>query len=155
MILNDASKIAMNEIKEIPEHYENIDIGENVVMPNHVHIVIYIHDQSGVRQAMTPTAQGGVYNMQPCRLQDIVGSYKSGVTRKVRKIKRLENFNWQRYYFDHIVRSERGLENISDYIRMNPAKWCEDIENELYFSGLNSSQRDKRAGNIYKKLLTI
>lgn len=144
MILNAAGKIAQNEIVNIPGHYENVEIGEYVVMPNHVHMVIYKYDLSGVRQAMTPT--------ECIRLQDVVGSYKSGVSREIRKINEYEDFKWQRYFHDHIVRTDRALENISDYIRMNPAKWAEDIENELYISGITEKMRTNKAKKFYINL---
>jgi REP element-mobilizing transposase RayT len=159
MILNEPGEIAKTDIAEIPGHYENIEIGENIVMPNHIHMVVYIYDSIGDRQAMPPTNEDKNCNGQVAtrtksiRLQDIVGSYKSGVTGKVRLIKGFEKFSWQRYYFDHIVRSERGLENISDYIRLNPAKWAEDIENELYLKDLNESKRKKEAEKFYKNLI--
>lgn len=176
MILNEAGKIAQNEIVNIPGHYENVEIGEYVVMPNHVHLVIYKYDLSGVRQAMTPTGSekgvgpNGVNKaIRPTgsddicvgqattptkniRLQDVVGSYKSGVSREIRKINKYEDFKWQRYFHDHIVRTDRALENISDYIRMNPAKWAEDIENELYFSGITEKMRTNKAKKFYNNL---
>ncbi|WP_114781292.1 transposase [Botryobacter ruber] len=34
---------------------------------------------------------------------------------------------WQRNYYEHIIRHERGYQNIADYIRHNPAKWKEDM----------------------------
>lgn len=177
MILNEAGKIAQYEIANIPGHYENVELGEYVVMPNHVHLVIYKYDLSGVRQAMTPTESEAGINpieaMTPAgseagispngineavratkntRLQDIVGSYKSGVSRELRKINGYEDFKWQRYFHDHVVRTDRGLENISDYIRMNPAKWAEDIENELYISGITEKMRTNKAKKFYINL---
>ncbi len=164
MILNEAGKVAMTDIADIPSHYDNIEMGENIVMPNHIHMVVYKYDSIGgtaknkicsgqacppenigVGQAATPT--------KSIRLQDIVGSYKSGVTRKIRLMNGFEKFGWQRYYFDHIVRSERGLENISDYIRLNPARWAQDIENKLYLKDFKESKRRKKAEEFYKKLI--
>jgi len=162
MILNEAGKITQNEIVNIPGHYENVELGECVVMPNHVHLVIYKYDLSGVRQAMTPT--GSEVGVRPnginkavratknIRLQDIVGSYKSGASREIRKINGYENFMWQRYFHDHIVRTDKALETISDYIRMNPAKWAEDIENELYISGITEKIRTNKAKKFYNNL---
>ena len=145
MILNEAGIIAQNEIVNIPTHYGNIEIGESIVMPNHIHMIIYIYNLSGVRQAMTPT--------KSIRLQDVVGSYKSGVTREIRKKDEFKNFNWQRYFHDHIVRNDRALENISDYIRLNPLKWAEDIENDLYIFGITEKIRRNKAEEFYKTLI--
>ena len=42
MILNDCGKIAKQIWEEIPQHYPNIELGEFVVMPDHVHGIIKI-----------------------------------------------------------------------------------------------------------------
>jgi REP element-mobilizing transposase RayT len=36
---------------------------------------------------------------------------------------------WQRGYYDHIVRDDRDLQRIREYIIDNPRKWAEDEEN--------------------------
>ena len=36
---------------------------------------------------------------------------------------------WQRGYFDHVVRDDRDLERIRDYIATNPLRWALDREN--------------------------
>ncbi len=144
MILTEAGIIAQNEIVNIPGHYINIKIGENIVMPNHVHMIVYIYELTGVGQATTPTKN--------IRLQDVVGSYKSGVSREVRKIHGYENYEWQRYFHDHIVRTDKALENISDYIRMNPSTWADDIENEVFISVLTEKTRTNKAKEFYKNL---
>jgi len=48
---------------------------------------------------------------------------------------------WQRNYYDHIIRNEKSLNKIQEYIRNNPAIWDNDIENP------------DRTGNIESKLL--
>ncbi|MBE2218828.1 MAG: transposase [Ignavibacteria bacterium] len=157
MILNEAGIIAQNEIVNIPGHYHNIEIGENIVMPNHIHMVAYIYDLMGVEQTVTPAvSESGVGQAatptKNIRLQDVIGSYKSGVTREIRKINGYENFKWQRYFHDHVVRTDRALENISDYIRLNPMKWAEDIENELYITGITDKTRTNKAKTFYRNL---
>lgn len=144
MILNAAGKIVQNEMINIATHYQNIEVGENIVMPNHVHMVVYIYELTGVRQVVTPTKR--------IRLQDVVGSYKSGASREIRKIKGCENFRWQRYYHDHIIRNDKALVNISQYIRLNPVNWAEDIENELYVMGITQKERTDKAKKFYKNL---
>lgn len=139
MKLNGAGIIAFDDIGDIPNHYEDINVGEFIVMPSHVHLVVYIYEMNSGRQAS--------------RLQDIVGSYKSGVSRKVRRLKEFENFRWQRYYFDHIVRGDNGLSNISDYIRINPLRWNEDIENLSFMESLTETERTKKAEKFYIDLI--
>ena len=36
---------------------------------------------------------------------------------------------WQRNYYEHIIRDERALNRIRQYIVDNPARWTEDKEN--------------------------
>lgn len=42
MVLNEIGKVADRFLREIPDHFQNVSIGEYVIMPNHVHIVIMI-----------------------------------------------------------------------------------------------------------------
>lgn len=64
---------------------------------------------------------------------DIVGAYKSLVANECLKI--FKNRNevmgklWQRNYYEHIIRSERELNQIGEYIISNPANWDSDSEN--------------------------
>jgi len=36
---------------------------------------------------------------------------------------------WQRNYHDHIIRNERELWAIREYVRQNPAHWPDDPDN--------------------------
>jgi len=36
---------------------------------------------------------------------------------------------WQRNYYEHIIRNERDLDRIRDYISANPSRWAQDDEN--------------------------
>ena len=38
-------------------------------------------------------------------------------------------FNWQHNYYEHIIRSDKDLNNIRDYIINNPTQWYKDEEN--------------------------
>jgi REP element-mobilizing transposase RayT len=37
---------------------------------------------------------------------------------------------WQRNYYEHIIRDERSLDLIREYIENNPWRWEEDPENQ-------------------------
>ena len=43
MKINDAGKMVDNVIKGMPERFDNIEIEEHIIMPNHCHIIIYIN----------------------------------------------------------------------------------------------------------------
>ncbi|HLG33542.1 MAG TPA: hypothetical protein VI757_01570 [Bacteroidia bacterium] len=46
MILNDVGKIADEYLQNIPDHFPHSEIGEYVVMPNHVHCILMLHKPS-------------------------------------------------------------------------------------------------------------
>ena len=38
---------------------------------------------------------------------------------------------WQRNYYEHIIRNDRDLQHITDYINANPLRWNDDDENPV------------------------
>jgi len=69
-------------------------------------------------------------------LGDIVGAFKSRVTVEyIRGVKTsgwppFRGRLWQRNYYEHIIRNERALNAIRQYIIENPRRWQMDRENE-------------------------
>jgi REP element-mobilizing transposase RayT len=61
-------------------------------------------------------------------LGQVIRAYKATVTRRIRK-KGEKEFTWQRNYFEHIIRSERTLNEIRQYIKENPTRWDLDRYN--------------------------
>jgi len=109
--LSENGKIAENEIMKIEQHYDCVFIDCFVIMPNHVHLIIIISNDSGRatgRASPSPT------------LGNVIGGYKSGVSR-------LCGFPvWQRSYHDHIIRDIDEHFKIAEYIKNNPATWLRD-----------------------------
>jgi len=58
-------------------------------------------------------------------LSTIICSYKSAVTRSIRKHHN-PIFAWQSRFFDHVIRIENSMANIQNYIIQNPANWKQD-----------------------------
>jgi REP element-mobilizing transposase RayT len=53
----------------------------------------------------------------------IIRGYKSSVTKQINIIRKLPGFAvWQRNYYEHIIRNEEDLHNITQYIKNNPKK---------------------------------
>lgn len=74
----------------------------------------------------------------PGALGAIVGNFKSVTTRRINKIRHLRGVSiWQRNYYEHIVRDERDLNRIREYITANPALWEMDRENVNCRAGAN------------------
>lgn len=50
--------------------------------------------------------------------------YKGRVAFEIHKIN--AGFSWQSRFYDHIIRDDKSLERITNYIKNNPAKWSDD-----------------------------
>lgn len=73
--------------------------------------------------------KGRPYKNNKPTLGNIIGTFKSITTNEyIRgvKIKKWPPFNhriWQRNYYEHIIRNEKSLNKIRQYIIDNPPKW--------------------------------
>jgi hypothetical protein len=64
-------------------------------------------------------------------LSDIIGSFKSAVTKTVREAVN-KDFYWQPRFYDRLIRNEKELYKIRMYIEQNPQKWEIEIEEDEY-----------------------
>jgi putative transposase len=122
IVLSEAGLIAATEMELVTSHYFNVLVDRFVIMPNHVHAIIVIEGPA----AFAPS------ELKPRRvavsLSTIVGSYKAGVTR-ICGIRGILNFQWQRRFHDHILRSNASVNSVRDYIDRNPQNWLNDPDN--------------------------
>jgi putative transposase len=129
MELNRYGETARNKWLEIPRHFENIRLDEFVIMPNHIHGIIVIENDTimvGNRHACSLPIK-----RQYQTIPIVIGSYKSAATREINMviIQNKNNFHWQKSFYDHIIRNESSLNRIREYINGNPRRWDMDIEN--------------------------
>ncbi|MAF14287.1 MAG: transposase [Parcubacteria group bacterium] len=125
MILNKYGKIAIKYLMKIPNFYTNVAIDEFVIIPNHIHIIIEIKSV-GTEQCSVPT---GVKNINYGLLSKVVKSFKDVTTKEIHGALNDYHFQWQRSFYDHIIRDENGLYNIRQYIINNPSQWNRDRNN--------------------------
>jgi len=96
------------------------ELGQYVVMPNHLHFIAIIVEPQPVGAACKPPA----IKRNKQTIPAIVQAYKASVTRKL-------GFSlWQRSYWDNIVRSREDHVAIKRYIQNN-ATWEKD---RFYFN---------------------
>lgn len=63
-------------------------------------------------------------------LASIVRAFKAVTTKRVNEIRGTQGaLVWQRNYWEHIIRSEKDLERIRNYVINNTANWESDEEN--------------------------
>ena len=124
--------------KEIPDHHPNVVLGEWIVMPNHVHAVLFLENRRGV-QLNAPTSRNehnARSRISPARhtLGLVVRTYKAAVTTSARR-RGFDWFAWQRNYYEHVIRSEADLTRIREYLRYNPLRWDTDEYNPARQAG--------------------
>ncbi|WP_302504320.1 transposase [Geoalkalibacter halelectricus] len=54
----------------------------------------------------------------------VIRSFKSAVTKRINALRDASGCPvWQRNYYEHVIRGERDLHAIRQYIADNPAQW--------------------------------
>ena len=132
MLLNEYGRSVREHWDAIAGHFNNLETDEFVVMPNHIHGIVSLSNVGAQFIApfkKTTTEKQGVMNHAPT-IGEIVRAFKARCTRAISKIRNTPGVPvWQRNYYEHIVRTEKELHTIRQYIRYNPLKWAEDEEN--------------------------
>jgi len=188
MQLNKVGKIVEWEWLELPKRLPYVSLGAYVVMPNHFHGILFIHEPVGATRQGPTESSSGIEPLQivtkdgidgsplrpndptpaslgasrqgqirppssteplqsitndgivgsplrpngpkPASLGAILAQFKSRVTKRIWKIPKFEGTPiWQRNYYEHIIRDETALQNMTRYIEANPLLWEEDQEN--------------------------
>jgi putative transposase len=104
----------------IPPRFPGASLDTWCLMPNHLHILLGV----GVEDDLSPPLPS---------IPAIMDWFKSATT--VEYINGVKNLGWPRFdrylwqpkYHDRIVRNDRELEHIRDYIANNPANWHDDL----------------------------
>ena len=133
MFLSPSGEVARDFWVEIPLHFQHTEIDEFSVMPNHVHGILVIEGNM-VGNAYMRSQKGNAFmhflqNRTKMLLSKIIQQYKASVTRKINSLGDGLNFGWQKSFYDHVIRNDRSLDNLRQYITNNPLKWELDIEN--------------------------
>ena len=112
--LSESGIICDEFIKRINDVYACVTVDKYVIMPNHIHLLLSIHDVIGLS----------------CNIINVIRSTKLLITRKIGKS------IWQRSFYDHIIRDKSDYENVWKYIDTNVLKWG--------FDSLNCNRRAGR-----------
>lgn len=124
---NNTPTVTLTEIGKIVEKYilsteriENVFVDKYVIMPNHIHLIVYVNEQRhinnhvGTSRAPSPTNK---------IIPHVVSTFKRFCNREIG-----ENI-FQRSYYDHVIRDEGDYQTRVTYIYENPVRWYYD---ELY-----------------------
>jgi putative transposase len=149
--LNKYGEIVQKWWNEIPIHFPTVELGAFIIMPNHVHGIIFITAErrgevvsprdipnNNILDANADGTddQGGETPPLPKpTLGQIVAYFKYQSTKEMNRIETENAITkfWQRNYYEHIIRDEKDLQNKTDYINANPSLWDEDDNNPSNF----------------------
>lgn len=91
------------ELKDLVGKVSGLELDFFVVMSNHVHIIFVLRNSSLL-------------------LGEIVRRFKAKVSHKFKQ------FTWQPNYFEHVIRNEKALSKIREYILKNPNEELEELK---------------------------
>jgi putative transposase len=118
---------------DLPAHHRDVVLDEFVVMPNHVHGILFIEDPDGTRggaRAQQAAPLPRRLRVDAGSLGAVVRSFKSRASREINAHRGTPGAAvWQRNYYERIIRDEHGLQAMRQYIVDNPARWAFDGDN--------------------------
>ncbi|MCL4534335.1 MAG: transposase [Bacteroidetes bacterium] len=131
MLLNRLGRIVHQEWLRSSEIRAEVELGEFVVMPNHIHGVVIIRDDATTLAPGTGSVSGTAgRKRQPRSLGAFVAGFKAATTKHINESRQSPGTPvWQRNYYEHIVRNDESLYEIEEYILNNPLNWAMDKEN--------------------------
>jgi putative transposase len=96
---NDYATIVENTWHDLPNHINQIELDEFIIMPNHFHGVIRICDCS-LRAGLEPAPTKGI--------PEIIRQFKTFSAKRINIARQsLGKPVWQRNYYEHIIRNEK------------------------------------------------
>lgn len=135
MRLNEVGRIVVEAWEWLATRHPYVELDAYVVMPNHLHGIVVLTDEgwdgAGDRGRSPPVRAalgGGGSGRKP--LGRLVGAFKTVSTKRINIVRGTPGeILWQRNYYERVIRNDRELNLIREYIEGNPAKWETDEEN--------------------------
>ena len=144
IILTRFGKIVEDIWRSIHDHPSLVELDEFIIMPDHLHGIIVIGENTvgAIHELPLP-------NRRQMLLSKIVGKFKMNSAKEINVLLNNEGQSfWQRNYYEHIIRDEKSLEKIREYIVDNPRKWFDDIE--YPGNSFNNKQKSNHYKNLFK-----
>jgi putative transposase len=142
MVVNPAGRMVQEVWDRLPSYCTGVEMDEFVVMPNHIHGIVRLGTSAvGATLCGCPDSGAPAQSGQPQRvaptvsLPGVIHRFKSVTTANYAAEvgrsgwKPFRGRLWQRNYYEHVIRDERSLDRIREYVRNNPLRWHLDREN--------------------------
>lgn len=129
MVLNPLGQAIQEEWLRTVIIRPYVELDEYIVMPNHVHGIIMVKEHGRGTMHRAPTIERFGKPVSGS-LPTIVRGFKSASTKRINRLRGTPGQHvWQRNYYEHIIRDERSLNRIRQYIFNNPQQWHVDRYN--------------------------
>ena len=107
--LTSIGEVVKEQLLDLENRYGNVKIKNYVIMPDHIHIILYLRKATGAASG-SPT------------VNDVVRAFKSRTSCKCRQQFGIEKI-FQRSFTDHIIRDREDYDVRMKYISENPIRW--------------------------------
>ncbi len=136
--LSPIGKIVAEEWQKTETIRDNVVLDQWVIMPNHMHVILVLtHKIEPHTTGVEPHRGCGSESDKPKKpmpkrpantIGSIMAQFKSVCTKRIRKAG-FTDFEWQRGFYDRIIRTEESLHKARHYIMTNPERWAKDRDN--------------------------
>ena len=106
--LKPCGEVVKEQLKLLELRFENVTVEEYIIMPDHIHVIIFLHEKTG-GASPSPT------------LNDVVCVLKSLTSRICKNQYGIEKM-FQRSFAEHIIRDKEDYETRAEYIYENPMR---------------------------------
>jgi len=123
MQLNEFGKIVEEEWLRTPNVRPGVELDVFVIMPNHMHGIVIINEEPPIPTVATHSYAS--LQRKPRSLGSIIAGFKSVATKRINELRHTPSFPvWQRRFYDRVIRNDKELSNIRDYIHNNVFQWA-------------------------------
>ena len=124
LTLSRIGRLAKYCLEQIPHHHRNVKLDEYVIMPNHIHGILVIEEN----RHNVSVGAGYKPALKSCTLPEIIRNFKTSSATKINRLRESPGVPvWQRNYYERIVRNDKELDLIREYINSNAINWRTDI----------------------------
>jgi putative transposase len=103
---SELGEVVQQALNALQQNYPETTIESWVVMPNHLHFILEIQQQTDISLGV------------------LVRQFKYDTTKQINELRNSPGTKvWQRNYYENIIRTDRAYQIIKNYIHQNPIRW--------------------------------
>lgn len=127
VVLNEYGRLVKEEWLRGQTLRSEIALDSFVVMPDHLHGIVVITRETGIKgdAGQMPAQKDARRRLRraPRSLGGLVAGFKSSTTRRINLARGTPGVViWQSNYYEQVIRSEKELLTIREYIKNNPLR---------------------------------